>query len=528
MGSGKDQIGGMVELGAERDPDRVALKMLGGPSRTYAELHERSNRLANALLDSGLQRGDRVAAWLDNCPEYIELYLAVAKAGLVMVPINSMFKRSEASYQLEDSGATAVVYADRFSSDVEQLHGELSFSLLVRYGGEPQDGAVDLEALLQSGDAAMPDPPDEDDLYIIAYTSGTTGLPKGAMLTHRSVKNMCRVHAHSYRTPMYSVAAYQANMSFVATVTGLIIGHIFLCGTVVITGKVDVPEFLDIIDSEQCTFVYVPTPWVRPFTQLAAQHPQKWAHVKTFVHSASKGDPDHLREFAALVGGRFFEGWGMSENSGALATATDRDDIELGTNARDLYASVGRPVIDAAVRVLDEEGNRLPHDGVSVGELVTKTSSLMAGYWNNPEATEKALKDGWYHSGDLGSVDEAGYVYVTERRNDLIVSGGMNVYPSEIEHALSNLDGVAEVAVVGVPHERWGQTPVAVVVLEPGSALSEEDVIDFCKERLATYKKPTRVFFVEELPRTASNKVLRRVLREDVASQLVHPKSAPG
>lgn len=515
-----DQIGGLVTLAAQRDPDRVALKMIGGPSRTYAQLDDRSNRLANALLASGLTSGDRVAAWLDNCPEYIELYVAVAKAGLVMVPINSLFKIGEATYQLEDSGATAIVYSERFAADVAEIGQRISFSVRVQHGGAPGPEVSDFDTLLQSGAATLPEPPEEDALYIIAYTSGTTGLPKGAMLTHRSVKNMCRVHAHSYRTPMYSVAAYQANMSFVATVTGLIIGHLYLCGTVVITGKVDVDEFLDLIEAERCTFAYIPTPWVKPFTELAARHPDKWRHVKTFVHSASKGDPDHLRAFGALVGGRFFEGWGMSENSGALATATDRDDIEVGAAAKDLYASVGRAVIDAVVRVIDEDGNDLPHDGEAVGELITRTSSLMVGYWNNEGATASALRDGWYHSGDLGSIDAAGYVYVTERRNDLIVSGGMNVYPSEVEHALSKLPGVREVAVIGVPHERWGQTPVAVVAVEPGASLTEADVVGFCKENLATYKKPTRVLFVDELPRTASNKVLRRVLRDEAQAAL--------
>lgn len=519
-----DLIGRMVELGAQREPDRVAIKMLGGESLTYRELDVRSTRLANALLDRGLEQGDRVAAWLDNCPEYVELYIALAKAGLVMVPINSMFKLGEAEYQVNDSQARAIVFGTRFAPDVVRLAASGGLDLLVEHGPAGADpealGAIALDALRASGGMDRPPPPHPDDLFVIAYTSGTTGRPKGAMLTHRSIKNVCRLHTQSYRTPMFSVAAYQANMSFVATVTALIMLHLHVCGTVVITGKVDVPDFLDIVEAERCTFVYVPTPWIKPFTELARRHPEKWQHVKVFVHSASKGDPAELEALAEVVGKRFFEGWGMSEVSGALATGTTEDDIEFGSKADRLYASVGRPVADVVVRVVDEEDNDLPHDGESVGELILQSATLMAGYWNKSDATEAAMRGGWYHTGDLGSIDAAGYIYVTERRNDLIVSGGMNVYPTEVEHTISRLEGVADVAVVGVPHERWGQTVVAVVVRAEGAALAEQEVIDYCREHLATYKKPTRVLFVDELPRTASNKVLRRVLREDAAAAL--------
>jgi acyl-CoA synthetase (AMP-forming)/AMP-acid ligase II len=519
-----DLIGRMIENGAEREPDRVAIKMVGGESINYRDLHERSTRLANALLGRGLQQGDRVAAWLDNCPEYIELYLAVAKAGLVMVPVNSLFKLGEAQFQVEDSGARAIVYSARFAGDVEQLATRTALELLIEHaeaGAVSQvEGAVSLVDLRATGGTDRPPPPHPDDLFVIAYTSGTTGRPKGAMLTHRSVKNVCRLHTQSYRTPMFSVAAYQANMSFVATVTALIMLHLHVCGTVVITGKVDVPEFLDIIEEEQCMFVYVPTPWIAPFTELARQHPEKWQQVRVFIHSASKGSPDELRALADVVGKRFFEGWGMSEVSGALATGTTEDDIEFGSRADDLYASVGRPVADVVVRVVDDTGQELPHDGESIGELILQSATLMTGYWNNPAATDDALRAGWYHSGDLGSIDAAGYVYVTERRNDLIVSGGMNVYPTEVEQAISNLVGVAEVAVVGVAHPRWGQTVVAVVAVEPGAVVTEQMVIDYCKDNLATYKKPTSVLFVDKLPRTASDKVLRRVLRDEAALAL--------
>jgi acyl-CoA synthetase (AMP-forming)/AMP-acid ligase II len=180
----------------------------------------------------------------------------------------------------------------------------------------------------------------------------------------------------------------------------------------------------------------------------------------------------------------------------------------------DVFESVGRAVADAVVDVVDPDGNPLPHDGTSVGELIIRSAALMDGYWDNPDATARALRDGWYFSGDLGCMDPAGYVYVSDRRDDLIVSGGINVYPSEVENVLAGCPGVRDCAVVGAPHAKWGMTVVAVVVRESGSGLTEEAVIDYCRQRMASYKKPTRVVFVEELPRTVSQKVRRRQLRE--------------
>jgi acyl-CoA synthetase (AMP-forming)/AMP-acid ligase II len=222
-----------------------------------------------------------------------------------------------------------------------------------------------------------------------------------------------------------------------------------------------------------------------------------------------------------VVGHRYLEGWGMTEASGGLVTVTSVDDVVVGNEADDFFGSAGRPSIEVVIRVVDEEGNDLPHDGESVGELIVSSPQMIVGYWNNPEATAAALRDGWYHSGDLGSMDAAGYVYVTERRNDLIVSGGMNVYPSEVERCLWLLDGVTDVAVVGVPHERWGQTPVAVVVAAPGSALTEVRVLEHCRTQIAKYKWPSRVVFADALPRSASQKVLKRVLRDQLSASLV-------
>lgn len=511
-----DQIGRVLTNGAAQNPDRVLLKTTDGLSRTYAEFDARTTRLANALLGTGLAPGDRIASWSGTCPQYLELYFAVAKAGLVLVPVNSLFTEHEAAFQIEDSGATALFFEADKADKARILAEQYGLKLLPEFG-DWHDEFSDYEKFLAGGASMPPPEPDENALFVISYTSGTTGRPKGAMVTHRTMKNTARNHSHSYRTPQGSVCLYYSNMSFVATVLGLLISHIFVRGTIIMMMDVDGPEsVMDAIGREKITFTFVPTPWIPAMTELAKQHPEKWEQVRTFVHSTSKAPPAQMRRWAEVVGHRYIEGWGMTEASGSLFTVTDVDSVVKGNDADDFFASAGRAAIDCCVRVVDENGEDLPHDGVSVGELVASSPALVVGYWNREEATRKSFRNGWFYSGDLGAMDADGFVYVTERRNDLIVSGGMNVYPSEVEACIAEMPQVAEVAVVGGPHERWGQTPVAFIVRAGTGALDEQTVIDHCGEYLARFKRPTSVRFVDELPRNASQKVLRHVLRDQL------------
>ena len=506
-------FGTLVELGARRSPSLTAVKVLGGRAVSYSELHDRTDRLANALLALGLRTGDRVAAWMEDSVEYVELYVAVAKAGLVMVPINSRLQASEAAYHLTDSGARAIVWSAGLTGGVAELSDELT-SGLICISTDPAADARSLEELVNAGHGPPPPGPAPDSLFIIGYTSGTTGRPKGAMLTHRSVLAIARLNAISYRLPMFSVGALTGSMSFVAIVPAHIGCLFYLGGTVLIMGRWDVDGLIDCIESERVTFTYLPSPAMTDFTEAAARRPHAWTHLRSLLHSASKADPDKLRALCDVVGERFVEGLGMTENSGGLITATTSDDIVGHTDALDLFGSVGRPVCESAVRIAEADGGAVARDGSEFGEIVIASPALMDGYWNRPEESRQALRDGWYRTGDLGWMDQAGYLYVTERRTDLIVTGGMNVYPSEVEQCISRLDGVLECAVVGVPHERWGQTVAAALVRVPGSDLDAGAVIDHCRRHLAGYKKPTRVVFLESLPRTASLKLKRTEIRD--------------
>jgi acyl-CoA synthetase (AMP-forming)/AMP-acid ligase II len=437
-----------------------------------------------------------------------------------MVPINARLRSAEAEHPLADSGARLLFYSGGIAGSVEELDAAGAGLTLVRVGDAEGPAAHEFEELLARGGEAAPAAADPDAPYVIGYTSGTTGRPKGAVLTQRSVLAIARLNALSYRLPLFSVAAATGSMSFVATVPSHYVSHLYVGGTVVIMGRWDVESLLATIESERATFTYLPSPTIPEFTEVAAQLPERWSSLRSILHSASRADPQKLRALCEVVGGRFVEGLGMTENSGGLITATTREDIVGSCEARDVFASAGRAVAESAITALDPEGNPVPHDGETVGELAIRSPALMEGYWGMPEATAEVLRDGWYRTGDLGSIDPAGYVYVAERRTDLIVSGGINVYPSEVEDFIDSIPGVADCAVVGVEHERWGQAVTAAVVREDGSELGAEEVVERCRRGLASYKKPTAVVFLDELPRTASLKVKRSEVRDLLSRQL--------
>lgn len=511
-----DLIGDMISYGALRSPERVVFAMVDGARRTYAEVDERANRVANALLTAGLVPGDRLAVWSDDCVEYLETYIAAARAGLVVVPINNRLLDKEAQFIVEDAGARCLLFSDGLAERAASTFSDSDFLLTVSFGGELPLRAVRFDDLVAGASSRPPARPDEEDLYIIAYTSGTTGFPKGAMLTHRSLKNLARMNTVSYHLPLASVAAYTGSMSFTATVCAFAMSHLFVGGGMHLLGKWHPERALDLVIAQAANFVYVPTPGIDEFCDALKTRPKALSSLTTVLHSASKAAPDKLERLADAVGWRLVEGWGMTEISGGIVTATRPQDFNGECAAISLFDSVGRATVDAAVEIVDASRRPLPHDGTTEGELAVRSTSLMAGYWGQPDATAKVLDDGWYYTGDIGSIDPAGYVYMHERRVDLIVSGGMNVYPAEIEAVINEMPGVEEVAIVGAPHERYGQSVAAAVVRAPGSNITEDEVIAYCRTKLASYKKPTQVRFVDSLPRTVSLKIKRQVIRSEL------------
>lgn len=508
-----DTVGGVLASHARKSPHRVAyLDADSGVRWTYAELDTSANRLANAFLGSGLEPGDRLATWMATSLDYARVYMAAAKAGLVVTPVNDRFKADEARYQIEDADVRGLIYSASVADLVESVVSPADLKLVATDGAA---GATTLADLIAQGSDTAPAGPAPSDPFMVAYTSGTTGFPKGAVLTHASVRAIARMNALSYRLPIGSVGAYRGSMSFVATVCAFLMSHLHVGGTIVMIDSGDPEVVVDGIIRFGGNYTSIPTPMLAGFGEALTRRPEALDSLVTVLHGASKATAEQLEALAAIVGDRLIEGWGMTEHSGGLATATTRLDVTGGaTSTRNVFESVGRAVPDAVVEVVDPDRIPLPHDGETVGELAILSPAVAQGYWRNEAATREAFVDGWYYTGDLGSIDPEGYIYISDRRSDLIVSGGINVYPSEIERVIAAMPGVAEVTVVGQPHERWGQTVVAVVVAQPGAELSAEAVIDWCRERMAPYKKPTSVVFVDALPRTVSAKVKRSEVRD--------------
>jgi len=518
-----NDLGSVVALGARRNPERIAVKeAASGRSRTYAQLDERATRLANALRGLGLITGERVAGWLDDVVEYVELYVAAAKAGLVMVPINSRLTHHEAAFQLDRTGARALVYSRSQADRVEELIGRDELALIAVVAEDRVARGRPFESLISGGSRDPLRPPAPGAPSMICFTSGTTGAPKGAVLTHRSCVTLSHTQHIALRIPMYGVNLQAVSMSFPATVVSHMMSHLVAGGTQVLAAAPwDSERLLGLIARERVTHLYVPTPVLGEFSEVADADPARWRTLTSVLHAGSRADPAVLERFAAVFGTRYTEGWGMTEISGGVATATNPMDVLDPFPG--FFSSAGRAVPGSIVVAVDDERRRLPQAADAVGELAIRSASPFAGYWNDPEATAAVFDDGWYYTGDLGSVDERGYVYISDRRANMILSGGINVYPAELELVLERCPGIAECAVIGVPHPRWGQTPVAVVVKTDGVALGEEEVIGFAREHLASYKKPTKVVFVEEIPRTMGGKVARGQVRALVGNLLPGP-----
>jgi fatty-acyl-CoA synthase len=515
-------VGHLVSRLARQAPDRPVLVGADGRTLTRAQLEERTSRLANAFLGAGLVPGDRVAVWMEDLPETVEVYLAAAKASLVGVPIGRLLAAPEAAYVLTDVGARGLVIsaglAERVGPALEVAGARPD--VLVALGEPGVPGTHRYEDFLAAGAADLPtarQQADDQDV-LVGYTSGTTGFPKGALVREKALREILAISATARRLHLYGTGLMTASLSFPAILPADIFTHLFTGGTIHLTNGWDVERVLSTVERTRATYMYLPSPVMVEFADAVTARPEALASLRTIMHSGSKAPADKVRAVCAATGGRYVEIWGMMENSGGPITATTEAD--LTGDAADIFASVGRPVPACEVRVLDPAGAPLPPGPGNVGELVASSPALFSGYWNNAAATADALRDGWYHTGDLGWTDEAGYVYLVDRRSDLIVSGGANIYPSEIERVLAAHPGVVEVAVVGVPHPRWGRRPVAVVVPRPGARISEAELVALCREQLARFKAPDRVLFTAEIAHNASNKLLRRKVQDWAESEL--------
>ncbi len=495
-----------------RRPESLAI-VVDEKRFTYSELNRRVNRLAHALTGFGIEAGDRVAALMFNSNEYAEITFALAKLGAILVPLNYRLAPPELEYILNDSGARAMVYSRDLSFLCDSIQEKVGVEKYVRVGGDPSEVVDDYEELLKSSSDSEPRlaPTGFDDPLTILYTSGTTGRPKGAVLTHANCLfaslNMIQ-HGGSTKgsvlisTPMFHVAGLTAQA----------IPAIYRGQTIVFQRYFDPEHALQLIERERITASLLVPAMLLFMSQVSSFNEYDLSSLEgIFIGGAPCPGPLLRTYLDRKVPIR--QGFGMTENSGS-GILLDTEDLERQ------FGSCGKPMMHCNARVWNENGQDA--EPGEVGELMLKGPVVMKEYWNMPEETRASFTDGWFHTGDLAKIDEEGYFYIVERKKDMLITGGENVYPAEVEDVIIGHPKVAEVGVIGVPDERWGESVRAVIVPLPGQSVTSKEIQEFCTGKLAKYKIPKSVVFVDELPRNPAGKILKRVLREQHGSSREH------
>ncbi|MFN3286070.1 MAG: acyl--CoA ligase family protein [bacterium] len=509
-------------------PDKVAV--VDGRQRTsYGEFARRVFCLATALLRRGLQPGGSVAVLCRNAQEVLEAHFGVPQAGGVLVPVNVRLSAHEVAYILDHSGARFLL-ADRELADLVAASCEASeappqvlwVDLGPRHGASSPDPPADVQGLsyeefLQEGRPEPFPPPldDEEEVLSINYTSGTTGRPKGVMVTHRgcylnALGEVIEVHLTSESRYLWTLPMFHCNgWNFPYAVTAVGATHVCL-------PRVEAASVYRLVEEEGVThFCAAPTVLVLLTTGKPAPE-YRFPRPVTVVTAASPPPPAVL-EAVEGMGARVVHVYGLTETYGphtVCAWKSEWDDLEPAERAR-LKARQGVGYVHAPeLRVVDEQMRDVPADGETLGEVVMRGNNVMRGYFRDPEATARAFEGGWFHSGDLAVVHPDGYIELRDRKKDIIISGGENISSIEVERVLYRHPAVLEAAVVGVPDERWGEVPKAYVVLRPGQAATEEELVAFCRQHLAHFKCPKRVEFLSELPKTSTGKIQKFVLRE--------------
>jgi long-chain acyl-CoA synthetase len=495
-------LASLLTESAERSPDAPAIR-LGVSELSYAQLDDLSARLATRLGKKGIEPGDRVGVMLPNVPEFPVAYYGVLRAGATVVPMNVLLKRREIAFYLEDSGAKLLLAWHGFAEEAKAGAAEAGAELIEV---EPAAFAASL-AGLEPTPALIET--SEDDTAVILYTSGTTGKPKGAELTHANLwrnadvssRNTCEISAGD--VVLGSLPLFHSFGQTVAMNASLSVGA---CLTLV--PKFEPGEALATMQRDRVTHFYgVPT----MFGALL-HHPERESFdtstLRTCITGGASMPVEVLRGFEQAFDAIVLEGYGLSETSPVASSNHPGKERKPG--------SIGTPLEGVEMRVVDENDEEVPQG--EVGEIVIRGHNIMKGYWQRPEATGEAMRGGWFHSGDMARTDEDGYFFIVDRKKDLIIRGGYNVYPREVEEVLYEHPKIREAAVVGVPHDEWGEEIGAAVVLMEGEELSPEEISSYVKDRIAAYKYPRIVWFLDDLPKGPTGKILKREIETPAAA----------
>ena len=507
-------VGDWITKRSILSPNKTAI-ISGERKVKYNELNERVNRLANALTNQGIKKGDRVAALLYNCPEFLEVYFALAKIGAIFVTLNFRLARQEIKYMIADSGSNFLIFDNYFSEMIEFIRSDLSIDQknYVSLGNSGATRAIEYEKFIKESPSKEPEIIKEvklEDPQMIMYTSGTTGIPKGALLSHQ--KTFYNTFNSVLYFDMTSKDIMLVNMPLFHS-GGLNIAAIpilYSGGTAVIQKSFDPEQTLSLIERHRISLAMMVPTMLNFMLKQGNIDNYDLSSMKTLMVG---GEPMSLSLIKAYQDRKISirQVFGQTETS-----------IQLWLSEEDAIrktGSVGKPVFHADVKVVNESGKDVVPG--EVGEIVLKGPTQMICYWNDPKQTAETLRDGWLHTGDLATVDDEGFVYMVDRERDMYISGGENVYPAEIEKVYGDNPNILEVAVIGIPDEKWGEVGKAMIVLKEGAKMTEEEALKFLRDKLAKYKIPKYIEFTSEFPKTGSGKIKKAELRKKYGHKTV-------
>jgi long-chain acyl-CoA synthetase len=496
----------MLAESARRVPAKPAV-IFGGTPMSYAELDALSDRVAANLTAAGVEAGDRVGLQLPNIPQFVIAYFAILKAGGVVVPMNVLLKSPEIEFQLRDSGARTLITFGWFLEEAAKAAGAAAVTSLYVVGGAGDLGAgLPFETLL---DGDQPGPQlavvSPVDPAVIIYTSGTTGTPKGAVLSHFTLYMNADISGGLFEFADNDVVLVALPLFHIFAMSSIMNISVLFGGTMTLVPRFDPVEVLDVMQRDRVTiFEGVPTMYVA-LLHAPGLDDYDLSSLRVAVSGGAPIPAEVIDSFERRFSVVILEGYGLSETS---STTT----FNVSESERKVY-SVGKPIWGVSVQIWDKEGRVLAPGPENVGEIVVRGPNVMTGYHDNPAATAEAFAGGWFHTGDLGYFDEDGFLFIVDRIKDLIIRGGYNVYPREVEEVMYTHPAVAEAAVIGVPDSRLGEEVHAIVVTKPGQSVSTDELTDFVKQRVAAYKYPRTMEFRDSLPKNATGKILKKDLR---------------
>ncbi|WP_063006820.1 long-chain-fatty-acid--CoA ligase [Nocardia kruczakiae] len=501
-------IGDIVEYGARKHPDRIAVRF-EQEVIDYRQLRDGCRRLANALLGVA-EPGDRVAILSANCPQYLECYYGVPMAGMALTILNFRLHEDQLAGLIEHSGARVLIVAAEFADLVDRIRDRIpSVTTVVSIGAAP--GTLGWDEFVGTASAAAPVyRPDPGDVAWLVYTSGTTGAPKGVMVSHRNLLAGVNSSALQWSVPEETVFLFCFPLCHVGGYV-VLVNHL-IGATVGILRAYDNATFLRLVDEWQVTQTGLAPTMINFLLQDPALERHSLKTLQAIGYGSSAIPSAVLRAGLERFGCDFYQGMGMTELAGNILHLDEQAHRRAARGETHLLASAGKPMRLADVRIVDEDFADVARG--QIGEMVVRADQVTVGYWNDPRATAESFTDGWFRTGDMVRQDEEGFVYIVDRKKDLIISGGENVASLTVEQALYRNPQVAEAAAIGVHDDTWGEVVCAVVVLRDTASATAEDIIAGCREHLGGFQVPRRVEFVDALPKNVTGKILKRDLRE--------------